>query len=213
VLIESHQQRGISLIELIIGLAIVAALFAMGVPSFSDFMQNSRIRSAAEAIQNGLNVARAEAVRRNTNVLFIPGAGSSWTVECAAAVADTDEDDDGAPDCPGSEPTATTPSNIQARPAGEGTANVAVASAEVVAATGEVVTTPLSTIGFNGFGRASTLNPANNAVFNISNPGGGNCVTADGPMRCLRVVVTPGGQIRMCDPALTVSRPTDPQAC
>jgi hypothetical protein len=30
-------------------------------------------------------------------------------------------------------------------------------------------------------------------------------------MRCLRVVVTPGGQVRMCDPALTNAG--DAQAC
>jgi type IV fimbrial biogenesis protein FimT len=31
-----------------------------------------------------------------------------------------------------------------------------------------------------------------------------------GPIRCLRIMVTLGGQIRMCDPALAVG---DAQAC
>ncbi len=39
--------------------------------------------------------------------------------------------------------------------------------------------------------------------------GVGACVTT-GPVRCLRVVVRTGGQIRMCDPALPN---TDSQSC
>jgi type IV fimbrial biogenesis protein FimT len=46
----------------------------------------------------------------------------------------------------------------------------------------------------------------------VSNPGGGECIAAGGPMRCLRIVVTGGGNIRMCDPTPTVVAP-DPRAC
>ena len=54
------------------------------------------------------------------------------------------------------------------------------------------------------------LNPGNIANFDLSNPEGGTGVTAGGPMRCLRVVVNTGGQIRVCAPALPN---TNPQGC
>lgn len=191
-------QRGVTLIELMIGLVIAAVLFALGAPNFSAFIQNSKIRNAAEAIQNGLSLARVEAVRRNANVQLVLGTGSSWTVGCETAVAGC-------------------PATIQARTTAEGSTNAAVATSEVVASTGVAATTPVftSTLSFNSLGRVTnaTLPTGNNAVFDISNPTGGACAVLNGPMRCLRVVVTSGGQVRMCDPQLTISKPDDPQAC
>jgi type IV fimbrial biogenesis protein FimT len=206
-LMRLPRQHGMSLIEVMIGVAIFALLLSFAAPSFRTFIQNGHIRNAAEAIQNGLNLARAEAVRRNTSVQFVLGSGSSWTVGCATAIADVDGD--GADDCP---------ATIQARSEAEGSTNAAVATSEVVAATNAAVGTPVftTTLAFNGLGRGTTLPAANNAIFAISNPGGGTCATVNGSggsMRCLRVVVTPGGQIRMCDPARPVTTPPDPQAC
>jgi type IV fimbrial biogenesis protein FimT len=188
-------QRGVTLIELMIGLAIFAILLALAVPNFSIFMQNSRIRNAAEAIQNGLSLARVEAVRRNANVQFALGANSSWTIGCETVVAGC-------------------PATIQQKTASEGTSSVSVVTSEVVASTGVEAAAPIftTTLSFNGLGRLSnaTLPAGNNAFFDISNPAGGTCAVLNGPMRCLRVVVTPGGQVRMCDPKLPAS---DPQAC
>jgi len=71
---------GFSMIELLIGVVIMAILLGLAMPSFQTWLQNTQIRNAAEAIQNGLQRARAEAVGRNTNVEFVLGAGSSWVV-------------------------------------------------------------------------------------------------------------------------------------
>ena len=72
---------GVTLIELMIGLAIVALLLTLGLPSISTWMQNSQLRNAAESVQSGLQLARAEAVRRNTLVGFnMAGPDSSWSV-------------------------------------------------------------------------------------------------------------------------------------
>lgn len=201
----AHAQRGMTLIELIIGIAIVGLLMMFGLPSFSQWLQNSQIRTAAEAIQNGLQLARAEAVRYNALVQFVPGAGSAWTVSCLV----TDRDGDGVEDCP---------AVIQSRPSSDGSLNAVVATSEVVASTGAAAAAPLfaGTVTFNGMGRvvtagaAASLVPGDNAVYAISNPTGGTCATAGGTMRCLRVVVAAGGQVRMCDPALAA---TDPRGC
>lgn len=195
-----HKQGGVSLIELMIGLAIAAILLGLGMPGFQTFMSNSHIRNASEAIQNGLSLAKAEAVRRNTNVSLVLN-GTSWTVECVTAVGDIEPlpAGDGIPDCPGTNPAATTPSYIQSRPQAEGSSRASVSPAT-------------ATVTFTSLGR-TTMAANATATFNISNPDG-TCASSGGSMRCLRVVVTPAGQIRMCDPARpTNSTPPDPQAC
>ena len=45
--------------------------------------------------------------------------------------------------------------------------------------------------------------------FDVRNPAGGGCQPG-GPMRCLRVVISGGGSLRMCDPIVGVS---DPRSC
>src|SRR5215831_18283134 len=78
-------QRGMSLIELAIGLVIVSLLLGLGIPSFKAWVINSQIRDSAEAILNGIQVARANAIQRNLLVVFTltPNNGStpaSWSV-------------------------------------------------------------------------------------------------------------------------------------
>jgi type IV fimbrial biogenesis protein FimT len=80
---------GFSLIELMIVLAIMGLLLVMGVPSFSLLLQNSQVRTAAESVENGLNLARVEAVRRNAQVSFTLNTPSSndWTVSLVSTGA------------------------------------------------------------------------------------------------------------------------------
>lgn len=78
--------RGFTLIELAIALVVVSVLFALGVPSFKAWVLNSQIRDGAEAVLNGLQLARANAIQRNLLVVFTitPQAGStpaSWSVD------------------------------------------------------------------------------------------------------------------------------------
>lgn len=184
------------MIELMVGIAIVAVLFAVAAPSFSTWIQGAQIRTAAEAIQNGLTLARTEAVRRNTTVRFqltttlggscaLSTTGTNWVI--------SQDDPSGA--CQSDISDTIAPRLIQTRPGGSGSQNAQLLADQ-------------STIIFNGLGRVTPL-PAGNININISNPVGGACVPA-GPMHCLRVVVSPGGQVRMCDP---VFASTDPQGC
>lgn len=181
--------RGFTLVELLIGLAITATLILMAVPSFSIWLQNTQIRTAAEAIQNGVQLARAEAVRRNTSVIFqltstldnscaLSTSGTNWVVSLDSAVGSCGA----APSADLASPTA--PRIIQTRSGIEGSRNSTVLSTQ-------------SSITFTGLGRTSagaTLSA------DISNPLGGSCAPA-GPMRCMRLVVSSAGQTRMCDPA------------
>lgn len=188
-----HSQRGVTMIELMVVVIIVGILAAVGAPSLSSWVQNTKIRTTAEAIQNGLQLARAEAVHRNSRVRFqltttldnacaLSTANSNWVVSqddptgaCASASSDT-----------------VAPRVIQKRPSAEGSGNTVVAAVQ-------------STFTFNGLGRLTTAAD----TVSVSNPAGGGCAPA-GPMRCLNIVVTTGGQIRMCNPAYPA---TDPQGC
>lgn len=174
---EPQAQEGVSLIELLIAISILGILSSIAAPAFTQWTQNSQIKNAAGSIQDGLQLARIEAVRRNQNAQFVLGSGSSWSVGCVTA-------------------SGTCPAVIQSRDNNEGSSNVDV-------------TADQSTIAFNGLGRITPA-PAANLNFDVTNPTGGACITASGPMRCLRVEVAPGGQIRMCDPALPN---TDPKGC
>lgn len=71
---------GFTLIELMISIVVLAIVIALGVPSYRTWIQNTKLRNAAESILNGLQLARSEAVARNQAVRFSMGAGSSWTV-------------------------------------------------------------------------------------------------------------------------------------
>jgi type IV fimbrial biogenesis protein FimT len=74
-------QQGFNIIELVIVVGLLAVLLSFAMPSISDMITNGRIRTAAEGVLNGIQLARAEAVRRNTPVELRIGAdGVSWDI-------------------------------------------------------------------------------------------------------------------------------------
>ena len=81
----SFDQRGFTLIELMVAVAMVAILSAVAAPSFSAMMLRSAIRSASSDLGADLNVARAEAIRVGGRVSVCPRTaptamtcGSDW---------------------------------------------------------------------------------------------------------------------------------------
>jgi type IV fimbrial biogenesis protein FimT len=82
---STTSQSGLSMIELMVGVAILGILTSIAVPSFQTWMRNSQIRNAAESISNGLQRARAEAVSRNARVAFVLENDTSWSVNIVDA--------------------------------------------------------------------------------------------------------------------------------
>jgi len=81
---KSRNESGFTLIELMITITVLAVLLLLGLPSFSEWTTNLRIRTASESVMTGLKTARTEAVRQNTNVTFVIGAADpNWQVRRA----------------------------------------------------------------------------------------------------------------------------------
>lgn len=202
---KQRASRGLTLVELLVTLAIVALLVLASVPSFNGAIVNSRIRSTGEAVLNGLQSAKAEAVARNTRVRFqltdtldgacvLSNTGANWVinVDAAANLSEVEGLCDRAPN------DAVAPFIIQKRSAATGSGNTQVAASQ-------------ASVVYNGLGRLADV-PAGNVIINLTNPAGGSCAEAGGDVVCLRIVVTPVGQARMCnpDPGLPAG---DPRRC
>ncbi|RYG39175.1 MAG: prepilin-type N-terminal cleavage/methylation domain-containing protein [Burkholderiales bacterium] len=189
--------RGVTLIELMVVMVLLVMMLMAVVPSISAWIRNTHIRNVATGIQNGLQRARAEAMRRNTNVRFslvsltdpavmddsckLSDGGVSWVVslddptgKCSTAVSDS------------------TAPRILDKAAGGG--------ANVVQATS---TGGAEVVVFNGFGRAATTDGISSIDIESTKAGD--------DFRALRIVVGTGGTIRMCEPKVGSS--TDPRAC
>jgi type IV fimbrial biogenesis protein FimT len=75
-------RRGFTIIELMIGITLVAILFGLAVPSFREFTRGNRVTAAQNDLVTSLNLARSEALRRNRAVSV---CASSDGATCASA--------------------------------------------------------------------------------------------------------------------------------
>jgi type IV fimbrial biogenesis protein FimT len=80
-----EREKGFTLIELMITIIVVSILLATGVPSFLQFIKNNRITSQANNLVVSIQVARSEAVKRNTNTII---CASTDQATCSADADD-----------------------------------------------------------------------------------------------------------------------------
>lgn len=206
----ARPQYGLSLLELMIAIAIGSILLMLGIPSFKSWIQNTQIRTATESILNGLQITRAEAVRRNTNVRFNLTDASgmvAWNVSCEIVV-------------PRQPNGYECPAGIQSRLGNEGGANARVG----VSTTAHPSPIPAgyfnvspgvgaglpAGLTFDGLGRVPAKNAdgsANSDDITWIDVTNAQSATA----RRMVIVIRTGGQIRMCDPALALA--SNPQGC
>jgi type IV fimbrial biogenesis protein FimT len=182
----------------IFGFLLMAAL-----PAMQEWFANARIRGASESIQNGIQTARAEAIRRNRPVTFwlvnnddlhtflascsLSSTGNAWVV----AVNDPGGSCDEAPSL------TTTPMIVTGRTAGDAGAKVTVTALQTDASTSA------SSITFNGFGVVTNTSAI--ARIDIESDG------SESGARALRIAISPSGTSRMCDPSVTTDG--DPRKC
>lgn len=161
-------ERGFTLIELMVGLGIMAFLLLMAMPGIQGQLMDTKIRVAAQSYHDGAQMARSEALRRTQDVnLSLSDSNRAWDV----AVGGT-----------------------------------TVASKSAEAASTLTVQASASLVTFNSRGEAS----ANNMV-DFMPANADSCLASGGSRRCLRVLISTGGQVRLCDP--TVSADGDNRKC
>lgn len=201
---SAPRERGLTLIELLVTLTIAAGLMALAAPAFSTWMTNVRIRTTAESILSGINYAKSEAAGRNTTVRFqltssldatcaLSTTASNWVVD----VVDTsDSNDSPAGACNAALSDTVQPAILQKRSSQDGSGNTTVSASA-------------SNVAFTGLGRVTPV-PTTSITINVGNSNVGTCADAGGTLACLRVLVSPDGQVRMCNPKFQSS---DPQGC
>ncbi|HEV7914545.1 MAG TPA: prepilin-type N-terminal cleavage/methylation domain-containing protein [Albitalea sp.] len=189
-------ERGFTMIELMITVTLLAILMALAVPYVTSMVRNNRVRTVTETLQNGIRTAQAEAVRRSRQTVFSltaaePGDtsaavanGSNWAIHTIPPVL-----------------------NGEARDFIQGGVLADFAA-------GVTITGPAS-ICFNSIGRLTVNNAPGvvgaNCLVNAAQPPRYD-ITVPGADRPLSVMVALGGQVRMCDPARTLSA-ASPEGC
>lgn len=175
--------RGFTLIELAVTITLLVVLIMLGLPGFGTWINNSQVRTVAEALQVGLRAAQAEAVRRNrqvvlsfTNATPALGAtavagGRTWSAQTVAQFGESAEFVRG---------------------------GLLADVASGVTITGSPASSALC---FNSSGRLAS-NASGTGVTGASCSAAVTTFTIDksGSDRPLRVSVEVGGQVRMCDP-------------
>lgn len=190
-MLKSAGQRGFTMIELAITIAIIGLLMALAVPSMSQYMANSKVGGVAEAFYAAAQQARTEAIRRNTAVEIAftdqpPNSTSSetssltfngpnWLIRTLPV------------------PPATTPHIfIEGKAGSEGSGG-----------TGATIASNASSLQFSAMG---ALVGSGQVTVDFTHPSGACAPT--GNIRCQRVLISPGGQARLCDPAATAAGDT-----
>ncbi len=175
----SRKQTGLSLIELVVGLAILSIVVTVATPSYIARIANLRVRDVAEGLQGGVQLARAEALSRNAQVQLSVDADLGWTVGCVTV-------------------TATCPASINTRSGADNPPNVTVnfTFADTSTSTGP------GSVAFDSLGRRVGANPVVQLDVDVA-----TSVLSAGDSRDLRLTVSPSGQTRLCDPNLPTSNP------
>jgi type IV fimbrial biogenesis protein FimT len=140
-------------------------------------------------------MARIEALKRNTTVAFqLTDAGNTaWRV-CLYDVINN---------------VCSAAADLHNKSASEGSPNAKAGSELVLSATGTALAAGAglpATVAFDPFGRMAATAPSNFVRVDVR-----NTTLAAADERRLVILVSVGGQVRMCDPKLPLA--TNPQGC
>lgn len=190
--------RGFSLVEMMVAVVVLGIMMRAAIPTFTIWIGNSKIRTAAESVYAGLQVAKQEAVRRNARVLFqaLDANSTSWQI-CPVGL--------GTLVCDPAQPV------IQRRNGDEDSSTIRMGASTDAATTIMGAFAPAIAAGagmpavvmFDSMGRTVIAPGLVNAVrFDFRNP---NFTAAN--ERRLVVSISPGGSPRMCDPQVPLGNP------
>lgn len=72
-----RMQRGVTLLEVMVVVAIVGIVAGLAVPSYQDTIERNRLKQAAESLKSDLQLARTEAIKRSQNVVLSSSQGTA----------------------------------------------------------------------------------------------------------------------------------------
>jgi type IV fimbrial biogenesis protein FimT len=211
--------RGFSLIELMIVITIFAILLLLAIPNFQIWIANSKIRSAAEALQNDLRLAEQTAVAQNHQTALVL-TSSQPTAAQVQALSSTPVGP-GAPagywfvqQTPNTYDVSQLPQMLSISPIG------AVSGVQITALqapAGALNGAGVAAICYSSLGRQVTNTAA-------AAPIPANCTAVDSRFvvtlpasagvngyRILWVTASLSGQVRVCDPSVSIN--AQPQGC
>lgn len=83
------QQKGFTLVELLVTVSILTVVLAIAVPSMTGLVRDARLAAQSDLLVSSLALARTEAIRQRTNAKVCPSAtpNTDTATDCAAAVA------------------------------------------------------------------------------------------------------------------------------
>jgi type IV fimbrial biogenesis protein FimT len=89
---RKNKTKGFTLLELMMVLAVVGIVMAMGAPSFNKLIEKNTVKKASSDLTMTMLLARSEAVKRNQTVLVEPLNGTwtdGWSVSSGVEVIST----------------------------------------------------------------------------------------------------------------------------
>jgi type IV fimbrial biogenesis protein FimT len=78
-----QRQSGVTLLEMIVAITVMAVLAVIAVPSYTHFIANQRVRAAASDLYLSIVRARSEALKRSASVTISPNTSGwqyGWTI-------------------------------------------------------------------------------------------------------------------------------------
>lgn len=81
----SRHAGGFTLLELMVGITVLALVLGIGVPTFTEMVRNNRQTAAVNQLVTSLNLARSEAVKRRIRVSLCPSNAAQDACDAAAS--------------------------------------------------------------------------------------------------------------------------------
>lgn len=147
---RENLMHGFGLIELLITISLLGILTTLAVDNVGTWIQDTKTRSVAESLQNGIRLAQTEAIKRSQNTTFNL-SGKNWDVKVMLRGNSSTNAD-----------TALSSNGLIHKSAFADTSLVSISEANK--------TSPTSQLRFNALGRL--VSPTNTVNYILSNSKG-----------------------------------------
>ncbi len=82
-MLSASGQKGVTLIEVLVGLFLLVIAGMLAMPSFSEYLERQRLKAAAEGLASSLNLARSESLAQQ-RFMYVQLAGQGSERWCYA---------------------------------------------------------------------------------------------------------------------------------